>query len=424
MNIIEIIDKKRLGKELTKEEIAFMVNGFLDSTIPDYQMSSFLMAVVLKGMSDEETLALTDVMLQSGDVIDLSMIHGVKVDKHSTGGVGDKTTIILAPLVASLGVPVAKFSGRGLGHTGGTIDKLESIPGYQVALEKETFVNQVNEIGCAVASLTANLVPADKAIYALRDVTGTVASIPLIASSIMSKKIASGADKILIDVKVGSGALVQNIEEARELANLMVKIGNYYKKETICILTNMSTPLGCNIGNALEVKECIEVLQNRGSKDLRDLVIYLATYMVHLGKNISTKDATKEVLNALEDGSAYEKFVEMVTYQGGDLTALTFAPKVFSIKSTKTGFIAGIDALKVGNLVHHIGAGRSKKEDVIHYGVGMEITTKIGDFVTEGEELAKVYLDSIDVRMQDVLDCFSITEESLESDKIIYEVIS
>lgn len=424
MNVIEIIDKKRLNEELSKEEIEFMVNGFLDGSIKDYQMSSFLMAIVLNGMSNEETFNLTDVMLNSGEKIDLSKIEGIKVDKHSTGGVGDKTTIILAPIVASLGIPFAKMSGRGLGHTGGTVDKLESIPGFKVSLDKNEFIKQVNEIGCAVVSQSGNLVPADKKIYALRDVTGTIASIPLIASSIMSKKLASGADKIVIDVKVGSGAFLKSIEEARKLAKLMSQIGAHYNKETVCILTNMDEPLGCNIGNSLEVEECINILQNKGASDLRELVIYLASYIVHLGKNISVEDATNEVKRVLENGDAYNKFKEMVKFQGGDLDKLKSGPKVFSIKSTNTGFVTHIDALKVAKLVHSLGAGRDKLEDEIHYGVGLSITKKTGDFVTEGEEIAKAYLDTIDAKIDDILSCFDIEEDYIESNKLIYEVIT
>ena len=424
MDILEIIDKKRCNQALSKEELQFVVDGFLDGTVKDYQMSSLLMAIVLNGMTEEETMLLTEIMKSSGDEIDLSRIKGVKVDKHSTGGVGDKTTLILAPVVASIGVPVAKMSGRGLGYTGGTIDKLESIPGFKTSLTEEEFFKQVNEIGCAVVSQTGNLVPADKAIYALRDVTGTVSSIPLIASSVMSKKLASGADKIVIDVKVGRGALMKTLEEAREFARMMVKIGMRFQKETVCILTNMDEPLGMNVGNALEIKEALEVLHNKGPKDLRDLVIYLASYMVHLGKDISLEEAKRQVLEVLENGKALKKFEEMVTRQGGDLEKLTYAPKIFSIKSTQTGFIRHIDALKVGKVVHNIGAGRTKTEDPIHYGVGMELSLKTGDFVTEGEELAKVYLDTIDVKMQDILDCFQITEDIEEEPKLIYEVIT
>lgn len=421
--MIEIIDKKRRKQKLTKEEIEYVITGYLDKTIPDYQMSSLLMAITINGMTMEETFALTDVMLKSGETIDLSFIKGTKVDKHSTGGIGDKTTLILAPLVASCGVPVAKMSGRGLGHTGGTIDKLEAIPGFHINLTQAEFRKQVNEIKVSIVGQSGNLVPADKALYALRDVTGTVESIPLIASSIMSKKIASGADKIVIDVKVGKGALMKNIVEGEKLAHLMVRIGKYYHKETVCVITNMEQPLGCNIGNALEVLESIEVLKGKGTKDLTDLVLFLATEMVRMGKDISLEAARTEVTNHLLDGSAYQKFEELVTRQGGDLKKITLAPKVFSIKSPKTGFVNRIDALKVGRLVHQIGAGRNVKTEPIDYGVGMVLSKKPGDFVTENEELAKVYLNQKDANLQEILDCFEITEAVTTPEKLIYEVV-
>lgn len=421
--IITIIDKKRRRKRLTREDLAYVVSGFLDGTIPDYQMASLLMAITIHGMTTEEACDLTDVMLHSGERIDLSAIPGIKVDKHSTGGIGDKTTIILAPLVASLGIPVAKMSGRGLGLTGGTIDKLESIPGFRVSLSETEFVNQVTEIGLAITGGTKNLVPADKAIYALRDVTGTVASIPLIASSIMSKKLASGADKIVIDLKVGKGALMPNRIEAEKLAHLMTRIGKQYGKDTVCILTDMDEPLGCKIGNALEIQECMEVLQGGGPKDIKDLVLYLAMYMIHMGTGISYEDARIAAIEQLSNGEAYAKFEEMVACQGGDLSRLTVAPKVFSIKSTKTGFITAIDAYKIGAVVHKIGAGRSNKEDQIDYGVGVELTKKTGEFVTEGEELVKVYLHEHDLAMQEILDCFTITEHAPTLHPLIYGVI-
>ena len=381
------------------------------------------MAITIHGMTTEEACDLTDVMLHSGERIDLSAIPGIKVDKHSTGGIGDKTTIILAPLVASLGIPVAKMSGRGLGLTGGTIDKLEAIPGFRVSLSETEFVNQVTEIGLAITGGTKNLVPADKAIYALRDVTGTVASIPLIASSIMSKKLASGADKIVIDLKVGKGALMPNRIEAEKLAYLMTRIGKQYGKDTVCILTDMDEPLGCKIGNALEIQECMEVLQGGGPKDIKDLVLYLAMYMIHMGTGMSYEEARIAAIEQLSNGEAYAKFEEMVACQGGDLSRLTVAPKVFSIKSTKTGFITAIDAYKIGAVVHKIGAGRSNKEDQIDYGVGVELTKKTGEFVTEGEELVKVYLHEHDLAMQEILDCFTITEHAPTLHPLIYGVI-
>lgn len=424
MNIIDIITKKRNNEVLTKEELEFVIKGYLNDDIKDYQVSSLLMAIVINGMNIDEICNLTDIMLHSGDTIDLSKIKGIKVDKHSTGGIGDKTTMILAPIVASIGVPVAKMSGRGLGYTGGTIDKLESIPGFKVNLSREEFINQVNEVGCAVVGQTGNLVPADKALYALRDVTGTVSSLPLIASSIMSKKLASGADKILIDVKVGAGALINSLEEAKELASIMVEIGKKYNKKTVCIITDMNQPLGCNIGNALEVLESIDILKGSGPKDLKDLILYLATWMVHLGTDNSLEESRLKVIEAIDSGKAYEKFEEMVARQGGDLNKIVLAPKVFSIKSVKTGFVTNIDALKIGKVVHQIGAGRTNKEDEINYGVGVVISKKPGDFVTEGEELIKIYLDKIDLKMQDVLNCFTIDDSITEESKLIYDVIS
>lgn len=424
MNIIDIITKKRNNEVLSKEELEYVINGYLNNEIKDYQVSSLLMAIVINGMNIDETCNLTDIMLHSGEVIDLSEIKGIKVDKHSTGGIGDKTTMILAPIVASIGIPVAKMSGRGLGYTGGTIDKLEAIPGFKTSLSKDEFIKQVNDIGCAVVGQTGNLVPADKALYALRDVTGTVASLPLIASSIMSKKLASGADKIIIDVKVGSGALVNSLEEARKLASIIVEIGKRYNKQTVCIITDMNQPLGCNIGNALEVLESTYILQGSGPKDLKDLILYLATWMVHLGLNLPLDEARLKVIEVIDNGKAYNKFKEMVARQGGNLDDIKLAPKVFSVRSTKTGYVTNIDALKVGKIVHQIGAGRTNKEDEINYGVGVSITKKTGDYVIEGEELIKVYLDKIDLKIQDVLDCFTIEDEMKDNGKLIYDVIS
>ena len=354
MNIIEIINKKRLGKILSEEEIAYAVNGYLSGEVKDYQMSSLLMAIVLKGLTDHEIITLTTIMLNSGEKLDLSSL-GTVVDKHSTGGVGDKTTLIVAPIVASCGGRVAKMSGRGLGHTGGTIDKLESIPGFQVALDEKTFLNQVKTIGLAVVSQTNNLVPADKKIYALRDVTGTVESIPLIASSIMSKKIASGAKKLVIDVKVGKGALIKTLKDAQKLAKLMIQIGASHGIEVVCILSNMDIPLGNNIGNALEVKEAMEVLQGK-TGHLTDLCIEIATQMVHLDLNISTKEAKKLVQKNITNGNAYHKFLEFVGAQGGNISNLPQSTYQYEILSKKSGFIDTIDALLLGNLSMHLGS--------------------------------------------------------------------
>ena len=421
MNIIDIIVKKKNKEELTKEELDFAINGYLNNTVKDYQMSSLLMAIVINGMSLEETINLTDIMINSGETIDLG-IDGI-VDKHSTGGVGDKTTLILAPLVASVGVKVAKMSGRGLGHTGGTIDKLESIRGFNVSLSKEDFVKQVNEIGVSIISQTGNIAPADKKIYALRDVTGTTESIPLIASSIMSKKIASGAKYIVIDVKVGNGALMKNIEDAKSLATTMIEIGKRYDRTVVCVLTNMDIPLGHNIGNGLEVVESIECLKGNGPKDLEDLVLELGSIMVSLSKNISKEKAYLLLKDNLYNNKAYSKFEELVKYQNGDINNIDISDKVISVKSNKEGFINKINTLKLGEIVKNIGGGRMNKEDSIDYGVGIVVSKKVGQPIFENEEIAKVYLRNIDVKVNDILDCFDIEEEYLKKQPLILEVI-
>ena len=421
MNIIDIIVKKKNKEELTKEELEFAINGYLNNTVKDYQMSSLLMAIVINGMSLEETINLTDIMINSGETIDLG-IDGI-VDKHSTGGVGDKTTLILAPLVASVGVKVAKMSGRGLGHTGGTIDKLESIRGFNVSLSKEDFVKQVNEIGVSIISQTGNIAPADKKIYALRDVTGTTESIPLIASSIMSKKIASGAKYIVIDVKVGNGALMKNIEDAKSLATTMIEIGKRYDRTVVCVLTNMDIPLGHNIGNGLEVVESIECLKGNGPKDLEDLVLELGSIMVSLSKNISKEKAYLLLKDNLYNNKAYSKFEELVKYQNGDINNIDISDKVISVKSNKEGFINKINTLKLGEIVKNIGGGRMNKEDSIDYGVGIVVSKKVGQPIFENEEIAKVYLRNIDVKVNDILDCFDIEEEYLKKQPLILEVI-
>ncbi len=421
MNIIDIIVKKKNKEELTKEELEFAINGYLNNTVKDYQMSSLLMAIVINGMSLEETINLTDIMINSGETIDLG-IDGI-VDKHSTGGVGDKTTLILAPLVASVGVKVAKMSGRGLGHTGGTIDKLESIKGFNVSLSKENFVKQVNEIGVSIISQTGNIAPADKKIYALRDVTGTTESIPLIASSIMSKKIASGAKYITIDVKVGNGALMKNIEDAKSLATTMIEIGKRYDRTVVCVLTNMDIPLGHNIGNGLEVVESIECLKGNGPKDLEDLVLELGSIMVSLSKNISKEKAYLLLKDNLYNNKAYSKFEELVKYQNGDINNIDISDKVISVKSNKEGFINKINTLKLGEIVKNIGGGRMNKEDSIDYGVGIVVSKKVGQPIFENEEIAKVYLRNIDVKVNDILDCFDIEEEYLKKQPLILEVI-
>lgn len=423
MNILTIIEKKKNKQELTKEEIEYVVNGFLKEEIKDYQMSSFLMAVVLNGMTIEETFYLTDVMLKSGDVLDLSSLKGKVVDKHSTGGVGDKTTLIVAPLVASLGVNVVKMSGRGLGHTGGTIDKLEAISGFKTSISKNQMLDQVKKIGVCIASGSASLVPADKKIYALRDVTGTTSSIPLIASSIMSKKIALGANDIVIDLKVGNGALMKDIKDAKLLAHYMIEIGKRYQKNVVCVLTDMNEPLGKAIGNGLEVKESIDVLKNHGDEKLKKLVLTLAGHMVEKGLGISFDEAYQKCQTNLENQKAYQKFEELVKWQGGNIDDICISSNVISLKSPSTGFVNKIDALKLGNLAKILGAGRIKEDDNIDYGVGFVLNKKVGDYVLEGEELVKIYTGKTDLLLEDVVSCFSITNNGVEKESIIIDVI-
>lgn len=423
MNIIDIINKKRLKQELTKEELEFVINNYLDKKIDDAQMSALLMAICINNMTYEEIFNLTDIFLNSGETLDLSSIDKTKVDKHSTGGIGDKTTLVLVPLVASTGVPVAKMSGRSLGFTGGTIDKLESIPGFKTDLALESFINQVKEVGCAIVSQTGNLVPADKKVYALRDVTGTVESLSLIASSIMSKKLASGVDKIVIDLKVGDGALVKNLSDAKILGEIMVEIGKHYNREVVCVVTNMNEPLGNAIGNTLEVMETIETLQGKGPEDLRKVVLTLGSYMVSMAKGISYRDASLELIENLRNGKAYNKFVEMVEKQGGDLNNLGITPKVYSIKSKKTGFIKEIKAQKLGELVRSIGGGRYHKDDIIDFQVGFVLNKKVNDYVLEDEELIKIYLGDKDINVNEVLDSFVIDMNQSKDTTLIYGVI-
>ena len=422
MTIIDIITKKKNNQELTYEEIKFAVDKYINGDIKDYQMSSLLMAITINGMTEKETFDLTDIMLNSGEKIDLSELTTV-VDKHSTGGVGDKTTLILAPLVASCGVNVAKMSGRGLGFTGGTIDKLESIEGFNVSIDINKFIEQVKNIKVAIVGQMGNLVPADKKIYALRDVTGTVESIPLIASSIMSKKLASGASAIVIDVKVGNGALMKNIKEAKKLANLLVKIGKNYNKKVVCFITDMDEPLGYAIGNALEVIESIETLKGKGPKDLTQLVIELATHMVSMGKNISLKQANKEVITNLYNDKAYEKFVELVQNQNGKIDSLNASKNIISVKSKEEGYITKINALQLGEYARIIGAGRLNKEDKINYEVGIVLNKKVGDYIKKDEELLKLYIDKTNIDEDNILKCFEINKKNKANTKLIKEIV-
>ena len=422
MNIIDIITKKRLGKILSEEEISYVIENYLNGNIKDYQMSSLLMAILLKGMTDREIINLTDNMLNSGERLDLSML-GEVVDKHSTGGVGDKTTLIIAPLVAACGVNVLKMSGRGLGHTGGTIDKLESIPGFNVSMSFDECFRQVSDIGLAVVSQTANLVPADKKIYALRDVTGTVESLPLIASSIMSKKIASGAKKLVIDVKVGTGALIKNIKDAIKLSELMKTIGNSYGIEVVCVITNMDIPLGRNIGNALEVEEAMMLLQNKVKGNLYDVCIELASQMVRLGLNITYEDAKVKVIENLENGNAYKKFVEFVEYQNGDLSKLPSSLNKYEVRSTKSGYISNLDALSLGKLSMKLGAGREFLEDELDYGAGIILNKTIKDKVEIGDVLMTLYTNKVLDDKDLDSNAFVIVKDVPEDLELIYKVL-
>ena len=422
MDIISIINKKEAREELTKEEIEFVVTNFVNGNIKDYQMSSLLMTICINGMTFDETYNLTTSMLNSGDKIDLSPINGIKVDKHSTGGVGDKTTLVVGPLVASCSVPVAKMSGRGLGFTGGTIDKLESITGFKTSIPNDDFIKQVNDIKIALVSQSGNLVPADKKIYALRDVTGTTESIPLIASSIMSKKLASGSDKILLDVKVGKGAFMQNIEDARKLAKTMVEIGNRYGKETVAVLTNMDYPLGYTIGNSIEVLEAIDTLEGKGEEKFLKLCLVLSSYMVSMGKNISIDQAIKEVEEKYKNKKALNKLKEFISYQGGDINNIPVEKNYIEIHSNKEGYITDIDTMKLAELCNNLGAGRKTKEDNINPKVGIKLLKTINDKVNIGDTLMYVYTDK-NINDEEYLNTITITKENIQKVKIVYDII-
>lgn len=398
MHTVDLILKKREGLALSREEIKYIIENYTAGKIPDYQISALLMAIYFKEMNDEEAKDLANAMANSGDMIDLSSIPGVKVDKHSTGGVGDKVTLILGPLLASLGVKFAKMSGRGLGHTGGTIDKLESIPGYKVELKVEDFMKQVKDIGIAIVGQSGDVAPADKKLYALRDVTATVDIIPLIASSIMSKKLASGADAIVLDVKVGHGAFMKTEEEAQKLAKLMVEIGRLSGRKMTAILTGMDEPLGHKIGNGLEVYEAIETLHGHGPKDLVDVTIEIGAHLLG-DANIETDfDKAKSLLrNALKDGSAFNKFVEVVKAQGGDTTILyqpeqLLSKKIEEVHANQSGYVEDINALEIGKAAMRLGAGRETKEDQIYMEVGIDLHKKIGSKVEKGDVLATLYV--------------------------------
>jgi pyrimidine-nucleoside phosphorylase len=393
----DMIAKKRDGGTMTRQELEFIVGGFVDGSIPDYQMSAWMMAVYLRGMTDKEVAVLTDVMAHSGDMVDLSAIQGVKVDKHSTGGVGDKTTLVITPIVAACGVKIAKMSGRGLGHTGGTVDKLESVPGTRTAIEQKDFFKQVNDIGIAVIGQSGHLAAADKKMYALRDVTATVGCIPLIASSIMSKKLAAGSDAILLDVTTGNGAFMKTVPESIELAKMMVAIGAHNGRKVAALITDMDTPLGHNIGNSLEVMESMEVLKGRGPEDLREVCLQLAANMLVLGGKGKLAECRAMAEAVIADGSAYEKCKQMFAYQGGDTRVLDdyslFAQPAaqYELLADHDGYIWSNDTEKIGNASVLLGAGRITKDDTIDMAAGIILHKKTGDFVKKGESICTFY---------------------------------
>ena len=432
MNMYDIIDKKRQKKDLSKEEIEYFVEGFTRGKIPDYQISALLMAICCNGMEDRELTDLTVAMANSGDKLDLSPVNGVTVDKHSTGGVGDKTTLIVAPIVASLGCKVAKMSGRGLGFTGGTIDKMESIDGYNTNIEEEEFINQVNKIGIGLIGSSKNLAPADKKIYALRDVTATVQSIPLIASSIMSKKIAAGSECIVLDVKVGSGAFMKNFIQGAKLARTMVNIGKMAGRKMSAVITNMNAPLGNQIGNNLEVKEAIEVLQGKGPKDITNICIHLATEMLMLCTNKKKDECENMVKKSIEDGSAFNKFKDLIINQGGSIKQID-NPELFEkakysieIKAKRTGHIIRMNTSQIGRVSTILGAGRVTKEDTIDYSAGITVIKKTGDFVKAGQSIAILHTnkeDKIEEAKELYLSSIKIYLHKPKRQRIVYGII-
>ncbi len=434
MRMVDLIIKKRDGHELTDEEITFWIDGYVKGEIPDYQSSAMQMAILFRGMNNREIATLTDRMEHSGEVLDLSHLKGVKVDKHSTGGVGDKTSLVLGPMVAACGATLAKMSGRGLGHTGGTLDKLESIPGVTIAIEGERFAKQVNSIGCAIVGQTGSLVPADKKMYALRDVTGTVESIPLIAASVMSKKLASGSDAILLDVTVGEGAFMKNMDDARKLAHIMVDIGNRLGRNTKAVLSDMSEPLGLAVGNALEVKEAIAALHGEGPEDLMELCYTAGSIMlVQANCASSLEDGRKKLHEAISSGAAFEKFVKMIEAQEGDISYILhpekfeLAKNIIEIHSEEEGYVKSLDALDIGIASMQLGGGRETLEDVIDMSAGIMLNKKIGDYVKKGELLCTLHTNKGEKEyrpiIEDVKRAYVLTKEKVEARPVIREII-
>ena len=432
--MVDLIIKKRDGLSLTEEEINFIINGYVAGDIPEYQVSALLMAIYYNPLTEEEIAHLTKAMLKSGEEIDLSMIEGIKVDKHSTGGVGDKTSLVVGPIVASLGIKIAKMSGRGLGHTGGTLDKLESIPGFKIEIDSNDFIEQVKKIGLAIIGQSKNITPADKKLYALRDVTGTVESIGLISSSIMSKKLASGADNIVLDVKVGSGAFMKNVERATELASEMVKIGKNFGRNTVATLTDMEQPLGCAVGNALEVVEAIETLKGNGPKDFDTLCRALSVEILLVSNTAPNEEVAFEMVDeVIKNGKALEKLTEMIVQQHGD-------PKVIEDYSLmgvaenqielvyledETCYVDHIDALMIGEAAMNLGAGRAKITDKIDHAVGIVLNKKVGDLVSKGDVIATIYANKVGVEVASsmILDAYTMSKEKTENRDVIIKVV-
>lgn len=426
MNIKDIINKKNNNLSLTKEEIIYAVDNYTSGNINDIDMTAFLKAVCTYGMNSEETFDLTMAMVNSGNTLDTSKIEGILVDKHSTGGIGDKTTLVIAPILASLGLKMIKMSGRGLGYTGGTIDKLEAIEGFKAVMSIDEIINEVDTIGITIVSQSDNLVPADKKIYALRNATNTANSIPLIAASIMSKKIAIGANTILLDIKVGSGAFMTNLDDARALAKLMIEIGHKFNKKVIAVLTDMNNPLGNNIGNGLEVKEALDILRGTGNKELFDLCINLASILYGHSTNTDINISKEKVLEVINNNKAYQKFLEIVNYQGGKINNLKDAKYTYEIKSNQNGYIKNINALIVGQIAKGLGAGRINKDDVIDYTAGIVITKNRGTYVNQGEVmgLLKTSLEiKLDQFEKQYLESLTFSEETVIINDLIYEVI-
>ncbi len=434
MNILDIIAKKRDKKELSKDEIDYFVRKYTNGEITDYQAAALIMAIYINGMTKNETTNLSISMSTSGDILDLSKFGQNVVDKHSTGGVGDKVSIILLPIIASLGIPVAKMSGRGLGHTGGTVDKLESIPGYKTNIPIKEFIQNVENIGISMIGQTMNLAPADKKIYALRDTISCVDCIPLIASSIMSKKIASGANKLVLDVTVGNGAFMKSIEDAKKLSEEMIEIGKLSNLETICILTNMNQPLGNAVGNIIEIKEAIRALKGEMPEDLKKVILELGSYMIKLaGKGKNIEENKEKMIENIKNGKAYNKFIEMVKYQNGDISYIENTEKfekakyIVPVYAKQEGYIYEINAEGVGKLACSLGAGRIKKDDIIDKTVGIEIAKKVSEYVKQGDILAYVHInkkEEIEESIQNLLKIFKIREEKAESEKVILGVIN